>query len=126
MRTATFFDLYKNAIFSEEIEEYSWQIRGKIKRWIRKKKIIEDLFNGKCTKCQKTSLVNLPALQIHHLDPSKKKNNFSADLRDITDLNKIKKILQDENCTCLCSNCHSIEGAEIFKKYKNKILQTDL
>jgi len=122
MRTATFFNLYKNAIFSEEIEEFSWQIRGKIKRWIRKKKIIEDLFNGKCTKCQKTSIDNLPALQIHHLDQSKKNNNYSADLRDIADIKKVKKILLDENCTCLCSNCHSIEGAKIFKKYKNKII----
>lgn len=123
MRTASFFNLYKKAIFSEDIEEYAWQIRGKIKRWIRKKKIIEDLFNGKCTKCQKTGLDNLPALQIHHLDPSKKKNNFSMDLRDITDIEKIKKLLIKEKCTCLCSNCHSIEGAVIFKKYKNKIIQ---
>ena len=122
MRTASFFNHYKEAIFSEEIEEYSWRIRGKIKRWIRKKKIIEDLFNGKCTKCQKIGLDNLPALQFHHLDPSKKEISFSADLRDYTDIKKIKMILLDENCTCLCSNCHSIEGAVIFKKYKKKII----
>ena len=67
MRTATFFNLYKNAIFSEVIEEYSWRIRGKINRWIRKKKIIEDLFDGKCAKCQKTGIDEVPALQFHQL-----------------------------------------------------------
>lgn len=126
MRTATFFNLYKNAIFSEVIEEYSWRIRGKINRWIRKKKIIEDLFDGKCAKCQKTGIDEVPALQFHHLDPSKKRKNFSTDLRDLTDIKKIKRILIEENCTCLCSNCHSIESAIIFMKNKKKILQKEL
>lgn len=123
MRTATFFNQNKNAIFTEKIEEYTWQIRGKIKRWIRKKKIIEELYNGRCTKCQKISLNKLPALHFHHLDPSRKKTNFSADLRDITDIKKIKKLLIEEECTCLCSNCHAIENAEIFNKYRHKIIQ---
>lgn len=123
MRTATFFNQNKNAIFTEKIEEYTWQIRGKIKRWIRKKKIIEELYNGRCTKCQKISIDKLPVLHFHHLDPSRKKTNFSADLRDITDIEKIKKLLTEEDCICLCSNCHSIENAEIFKKYKHKIIQ---
>jgi len=121
MRTATFFNQNKNAIFSEKIEEYTWQIRGKIKRWIRKKKIIEELYNGRCTKCQIISLNRLPALHFHHLEPSRKKTSFSADLRDITDIKKIKKLLLKEDCTCLCSNCHAIENAEIFKKYRYKI-----
>ena len=37
-------------------------------------------------------------------------------------LTHLAMILLDENCTCLCSNCHSIEGAVIFKKYKKKII----
>ncbi len=123
MRTATFFNQNKKAIFTENIEEYTWQIRGKIKRWIRKKKIIQELYNGRCTKCQKISIDKLPVLHFHHLDPSRKKTNFSADLRDITDVKKIKKLLTEEDCTCLCSNCHSIENAEIFKKYRHKIIQ---
>ncbi len=123
MRTATFFNQNKNAIFTEKITEYTWQIRGKIKRWIRKKKIIEELYNSRCTKCQKVSIDKHPVLHFHHLDPSKKKTNFSTDLRDITDIKRIKKLLIEEDCTCLCSNCHATENAEIFKKYRHKIIQ---
>ena len=123
MRTATFFDQNKDAIFTEKIEEYSWQIRGKIKRWIRKKKIIEELYNGRCTKCEQIGTEKLPALHFHHLDPSRKKTDFSTNLRDITDIKKVKKLLTEEGCTCLCSNCHSIENAVIFKKYRHKIIQ---
>ncbi|MHA2130501.1 MAG: hypothetical protein ACW99L_11050, partial [Promethearchaeota archaeon] len=121
MITATFFHKYKKAIFTEKIEEYAWQIKGNIKRWIRKKKIIEELYNGRCTKCQNTSIDKLPALQFHHLDPSRKKTYFSSDLRDITDTKKIKKLLIEEDCTCLCSNCHAIKNADIFNKYRQNI-----
>lgn len=123
MRTATFFNQNKKAIFTENIEEYTWQIRGKIKRWIRKKKIIEELYNGRCTKCEQIGREKLPALHFHHLDPSRKKTDFSTNLRDITDIKKVKKLLTEESCTCLCSNCHSIENAVIFKKYRHKIIQ---
>jgi len=64
----------KKAIFTENIKEYTWQIRGKIKRWIRKKKIIEELYNGRCTKCEQIGIEKLPVLHFHHLDPSRKKN----------------------------------------------------
>ncbi len=124
MRTASFFNQNKNAILTEKIEEYPWQIRGKINRWIRKKKIIEELYNGTCIKCQKIGIDKLPVLNFHHRNPSRKETNFSADLRDITDIEKIKKILTEEDCICLCSNCHSIENAEIFKNYRHKITQT--
>ena len=73
----------------------------------------------KCSNCQ-TSAENLPALEIHHIS----KHNKLVSWRDIQ--NKAKKdiihILSNEEILILCTNCHLVEHAFIYKKYKSLIM----
>lgn len=68
----------------------------------RKKRnfIIEEM-GGKCISCGFNKYQS--ALQVHHLDPSKKDKNFSS----IRGWNKTRILEEIKNCVLLCANCHS-------------------
>ncbi|MEE9379225.1 MAG: hypothetical protein V3V33_14465 [Candidatus Lokiarchaeia archaeon] len=103
-----------------------------IQRYIRKKIILFDIWDGMCTKCgfgiSFNNIDNLPALEIHHINPEIKSDVLSYYLRVISDINRIKDIIKKENCICLCRNCHIMvqstffneNKAKIFKRYKQK------
>jgi hypothetical protein len=99
--------------------------RGKIKRqivfWIKKRYIIEKLFNGECIACRciKT-LENLPALQFHHKLRSKKVIEKWENYSNLG-INEIATILQKEECVCVCNNCHTLIHSTSFEKYVNQI-----
>jgi hypothetical protein len=86
-------------------------IKAGVEDWIRKRYIIENLFEGQCCGCG-TSIQNLSALQFHHIDPKKKKLyikwNFSNNKIDV-----IQDIL-NEKCICLCGNCHSLIESKYY------------
>ena len=103
-----------------------------IQRYIRKKIILFDIWDGQCIKCgfgiSINNIDNLPALEIHHLTPEKKGDDLSNYLTVISDINRIKEIIKKEECVCLCRNCHILVQStffnenkkEIFKRYKQK------
>lgn len=99
--------------------------RAKIKRqiifWIKKRYIIEKLFNGECIACRCiATLRNLPALQFHHKLRSKKVSEKWENYSNLG-INKIATILQKEECVCVCSNCHTLIHSTSFEKYINQI-----
>ena len=99
--------------------------RGKIKRqiifWIKKRYIIEKLFNGECIACRCiTTLENLPALQFHHKLRSKKVSEKWGNYSNLG-INEIATILQKEECVCVCSNCHTLIHSTSFEKYISQI-----
>lgn len=82
------------------------KIKYQIKRWIRKRFVIEQLYNGKCIVCGSQAYKNLPSMIFHHRN-EKQKTLVWGDLRDL-DCVEILKSLISENCVCICSNCHGV------------------
>ena len=62
--------------------------------------IIENM-GGRCINCGFDKYQS--ALQVHHLDPSKKDKNFSS----IRGWSKQRIIDEIKECVLLCANCHS-------------------
>ncbi|MGB5912143.1 MAG: hypothetical protein WBH31_13200, partial [Promethearchaeia archaeon] len=95
----------KNSPSCKDIREKS-KIKYQIKRWIRKRYVIEQLYDAKCVACGLKANKNLPSMVFHHLDESVKDFTW-FDLRDF-DCVEILDLLIKEKCICMCSNCHSI------------------
>ena len=92
-----------------QFKDYKRTIKIQIKQYLRKRFILEQLFSGKCVGCGNITINDyLPALELHHLYPEKKKS-FSSwrDLANQDCSTTIEQIIK-ENVICLCSNCHTI------------------
>lgn len=118
---------------------YNKNEKRNFRRAIKKKMIIEDLYDGCCVYC-KTSIYNedgllnrfLVAIDFHHTVKELKKHTWGKDLRDKENIIWIKDILLREKQVTSCRNCHSLLEAkhfndgtkfEIFCKYlSDKIL----
>ena len=106
--------------------QYISDAKFKIKIWIKKRIIIEELYGGKCIGCRNISVQdNLPAFNFHHLimDHQGKKTNW----RDIKryDIKDIVNLLHNESCVCLCANCHRMYHNINFKRNIDIILSKD-
>ena len=89
---------------------------------VKKKIILKDLFNNKCSKCGDSLVDILPLIQFHHTDPKIKRNSWGR-LRSLGDVEKIKKILKEEKCIALCVNCHELIKDNTFKEHYYEILR---
>jgi len=129
---STFFNKYKKIIFNIHDPKLiiptlisNHAIRQGIQRIVRKKVIILDLWEGVCTNCgfgiSLNNIENLPTLEIHHLKPLKKTNAISYYFKTISDMDKLRDIIINENCTCLCRNCHIMIQSTFFQENKHKI-----
>jgi len=95
--------------------------RRNIKRFIKKRYVFEELFNGKCVGCGKVTVNNnLPALDGHHPKKLTEKSlwNEIADL----DCEDIFKIYIKEGIISLCANCHRIIHS-VFHNYIEEIFK---
>ncbi|MFX1340545.1 MAG: hypothetical protein ACFFDK_18190, partial [Promethearchaeota archaeon] len=105
---------------------YITQTKYMIKNnWLKKRYIIEELFDGKCVGCRSVNVEkNLPSLNFHHLDPSKKDIIVKWQEINHLDLKEIFKLMRKEECVCLCANCHIIIDSNRFLKNIDKILNS--
>jgi len=125
--TTKYFEEFKDLILNPNLYLYSKnqridalrnrtnsiKIRFELKKWIRKRYIIEELFNGECIACKKVNIFNnLPALTFHHRDPSKKQNKLTNLLN--LSCKKLYAIIIQEDIICLCGNCHSLIHSDYF------------
>jgi len=95
-----------------------------IKKWIKKRYIIEQLYRGKCIGCEEITVKNnLPSLGFHHILPSRKENVIKWDNISKFSLKKISNLLRNEKCICLCSNCHSIFHSVSFIRNINELFR---
>lgn len=98
-------------------------INKSINLFKKKIKIFNILFGEqgliKCCECN-TSIENLPALELHHVNPTEK----TASWRDIQnqDFKRILETLKKEDVIILCSNCHSKRQAKYYVNYDTLIL----
>ncbi|MFX1568596.1 MAG: hypothetical protein ACFFCV_09525 [Promethearchaeota archaeon] len=94
---------------------YKSKAKYQIKKWIKKRYIIEQFYGGKCIGCENVTVqTNLPSLGFHHVFPSKKKAVIKWDKISRFSIRKISELLKIEKCICLCSNCHSILHSKHF------------
>ncbi len=94
------------------------KIKYQIKRWIRKRYIIEQLYNGECVACGLKIKDDLASMNFHHKDNSLNKKSRWQDLQD-QDCVDILNTLINEECICLCSNCHSLLHSNYIGNFKN-------
>ena len=135
---ATLYLKYENLIIDKRIfDKESWEIRDlltnnvhpndrtEIKKWLRKRDILEQLFMGKCIGCGKiTVLNNLPSLILHHLIRAlKSKVDNRIYYRE--NYEEIINLIKSEKCVSLCHNCHAMVEAIIFEKYNKEIFKKE-
>lgn len=68
---------------------------------LEKRKILAEFQSGGCFFCEEFEPICLDA---HHVDPTLKKFEISAALKNVVSINNFKLELQ--KCICVCSNCH--------------------
>jgi len=95
--------------------DYKRNIKIQLKKYIRKRFILNKLFNGKCVGCNITDISqSLPVLELHHLYPAEitTKSNW----RDIANYhsNTIMNQIINEKSICLCSNCHILIRSKLI------------
>ncbi len=101
----------------EKDSQYIGHVKYMIKSWIRKRAIVEQLYGGKCINCGET---NLSSLTFHHMNPEKKKDISSEAFRKFSIKQLANKMIQEE-CICLCANCHTMSEATIFREHSEEI-----
>jgi len=94
-------------------------LKIEVKRWIKKRAVIEQIFNGKCVSCGEN---RLPSLQTHHTNQDLKVHRWG----DISRKWSIKELINDyiiqEECACLCGNCHAMINTKNFENNVDKVL----
>jgi len=94
-----------------------------VRKHIKKRAVIDQLYGGKCIGCENiTTKNNLPALQFHHRnseneDKSKLWKNIKS-----REINEIKTKLKAKHCVSLCANCHRMVHASQFEKNNEEII----
>ena len=96
----------------------SKRVREAILTSVIKKLVIEELFNGVCSNCQKVGIEMLPALSFHHSVPSLKSISPTAYINiNSRNIDKIKRKFIEEKIIVLCENCHRLEEATAYRTY---------
>ena len=100
------------------------RIKYRIKKWIKKRLVIEILYSGACIGCEDININDkLPALEFHHRNPIKKE--FKWEHLSKYPIDNIINILKNEDCICLCKNCHSLIHSINFKQYLDEIFEKE-
>ncbi len=94
-------------------------LKFEVLRWIKKRAVIDQVFNGKCVSCEEK---RLPALQIHHTNPDLKKFKWGQISRKWSSRDLINKFIIKEECVCLCGNCHSMISTKNYENNISKII----
>ncbi|MCK4379682.1 MAG: hypothetical protein KAW51_00985 [Candidatus Lokiarchaeota archaeon] len=119
--------LNNNQLVTKKLKQdkyYKSRAKYIIKKWIKKRYIIEQLYSGKCIGCEEITVKNnLPSLGFHHILPSKKETVIKWDTISKFSLKKISYLLISEKCVCLCSNCHTILHSVSFIRNINEIFR---
>ena len=141
-KQATIYNTFKGFIYSQELFKYSFskihrliveeikrlgitrkRIELKIKAWISKRYIIENFYYNECLSCGKScSIENLPCFVFHHR--TKKKTEKWSNMKS-KNIKGIIKWLKNDECICLCTNCHIMLHSKLYVKYSDIIFNND-
>ncbi len=114
--------LIEKSLEKKKLTSNSKQLaKYQIKTWIRKRYIIDTLFEGRCIGCKIVNTSkNLPAFEFHHKDSDLKQNVWD-EIKHL-DVEDIIEIIFKEEIIPLCSNCHSIIESKYYL-YIEEILE---
>jgi len=140
---AKIFNEYKDLILQEELfnkpaeeinntiinyikkqeSSYSRNTKFRVIEWVKKRSVINQLYDGNCIGCKKVTVKNnLPALQFHHRSNSAEGDNkikwHQIKKYDIATIGK--KLIKDD-CVCLCANCHKMTHTKNFEKIAGEL-----
>jgi len=90
--------------------------KGKILEWIKKRYVIKSLIGNFCPGCGLSVVDHLGAFEMHHLNPELKNNKW--DKIEHKTIPQILHTLVDEQCICICSNCHSLITSDFEQRAK--------
>ncbi len=115
-----FLNLKVNKFVKENDTNYTdASLKIEVRRWIKKRSVIEQFFNGKCISCGED---RLPSLQMHHTNKELKVHLWG----DISRKWNIKELINDfvieEECVCLCGNCHAMINTKNFENNVEEVL----
>lgn len=97
--------------------------KRQIKSWLKKRYIIEKIFDGACIGCGEIHVRNnLPSFDFHHRHENSEEAKSSWGEFRKYEITKINRILREEECVAICSNCHRIITHFRFIKHIDKIL----
>ena len=146
LENASLFYDFKDIILREDIFEYTAEeihqivydyvkkskkkyiknFKFRVIEWIKKRFVIEQMYNGKCVGCGKINVIhNLPALEFHHISKTGENDKLRWNKIKKHSVNDIIEILIKENCVCLCSNCHTLLHATKFVIIAEVIFEKD-
>lgn len=94
-------------------------LKYEVKRWIKKRSVIEQVFNGKCISCGE---YRLPSLQTHHTNQDLKVHKWGNISRKWNIKELINEFIIEEECVCLCGNCHAMINTKNFENNIEEIL----
>jgi len=94
-------------------------LKFEVKRWIKKRAVIEQVFNGRCISCGED---RLPSLQTHHTNQDLKVHKWGNISRKWNIKELINDFIIQEECVCLCGNCHAMLNTTNFEKNVEKVL----
>ncbi|MBY9011061.1 MAG: hypothetical protein KGD70_01670, partial [Candidatus Lokiarchaeota archaeon] len=94
-------------------------LKFEVKRWIKKRAVVEQVFNGECISCGEN---RLPSLQMHHTDKDIKVHKWGDISRKWNIRELINDFIIEEECVCLCGNCHAMVNTKNFENNVEKVL----
>jgi len=117
-------DKFLNLKVNKFVEEYDTNytaasLKFEVKRWIKKRSVIEQVFNGKCISCEED---RLPSLQTHHTDQDLKVHRWGDISRKWNIKELINEYIIEEECVCLCGNCHAMITTKNFENNVEEVL----
>ena len=101
-----------------QLDHQNFDAIRQIKPWIKKRIIIEKLYEGRCIGCGEDKL---PSLQFHHKNIKEKIFDKWTDLQYLN-LEEIKRTLIEDNVIILCANCHKMVESHQFEKNSIEII----
>ena len=140
-KQAKLFEVFKDSIYKENLFKLNGaqihklinedlknkekkRSKSKILAWVKKRLIIEQLYEGKCIGCDLIcDKSTLPSFIFHHR--TEKKSSIWSKMKTKS-LDEIYNWIKNDECVNLCANCHSLISAAIFLKYADVILKNDL
>ncbi len=99
--------------------QYKDHAKYMIKSWIRKRAIVEQVYNGGCINCEETYL---GSLTFHRVDP-KRKDKISSEAFRTYSIPYLAKQVIKEKCVCLCANCHGMITSTIFRDHFEEVFE---
>jgi len=123
-----YFEIRNNIKYQSEYlkgAQHRARIKYRIKKWIKKRLVIEMLYYGACIGCGNIKINDkLPALEFHHRNPEKKEIKWEKLSK--YPIHNIISVLKNEDCICLCKNCHSLVHSVNFEKYYEEIFEKEI